>query len=331
VANYLKDPQGEFSLEMRMQHRDGSFRWILTQGHVLLGDDGKPARFRGAHVDITAFKQLEQSLRDSEARYKELADALEQRVSRRTAELTEAYRESQNFSYAVAHDLKAPLRAMNGFSALLEQSAMPRLTENERGYLDRVKQGALQMATLIDGLLAYSRMEHREQRLRELNCRAVVAETVSGMEEAIRRAGAEFVVSVEAFPIVADREGLQVVMRNLIENALKFSRSRQPPRIELTGTCDDTRWVLSVRDNGIGFDPTYREKIFEIFNRLHATGYEGTGIGLALVRKAVQRMRGQVWAESVLGEGATFYVALPLALQPVDGAGHDAADSLDTG
>jgi PAS domain S-box-containing protein len=325
IASYLRNPQGEFALEMRLQHRDGSYRWILTRGHLALDDAGRPMRFLGAHVDITAFKQLELSLRESEARQKELAEVLEHRVAERTSELTEAFRESQNFSYAVAHDLKAPLRAMNGFSALLQQSATQRLNDEERDYVNRVRQGALQMEALIDGLLAYSRIEHREQRLQEVDCKEIVDETLLSMTDAIHGSSAEVTVNVERTPVVADREGLLVVLRNLMDNALKFSWERRPPRIDIAGQRDHGRYILQVSDNGIGFDAAYREKIFDIFNRLHASGYEGTGIGLSLVRKAVQRMRGQVWAESELGRGATFCVSLPLA------AGAPRAQHDDTG
>lgn len=321
LAAFLRNPIGEFICEQRLRHRDGSYRWILAQGCVVLDAAGRPVRMLGSHVDITPFKELEQSLRDSETRYRDLVDALESRVVQRTRELTEAYRESRNFAYAVAHDLKAPLRAINGFCALLEQSAADRLTETERAYIDRATQGANRMSKLIDDLLNYSRVEHREQRLGAIDCKDYVEGLLRSMAHAIEEAGAEVRVNLHRTPVLADREGLRVVLSNLVENALKFSRETQQPRIVIESSVEPPRYVLKVRDNGIGFDPAYREKIFEIFNRLHASGYEGTGIGLALVRKAVQRMQGEVWAESVPGEGATFFVALKL----VDAAAADAA------
>jgi signal transduction histidine kinase len=113
--------------------------------------------------------------------------------------------------------------------------------------------------------------------------------------------------------VLADKEGLRIALSNLIDNALKFSRENKHPRIVIESCTESGRYVVKIRDNGIGFNPAYRDKIFEIFNRLHASGYEGTGIGLALVRKAVQRMNGEVWADSVPGEGATFYVGLRIA------------------
>jgi signal transduction histidine kinase len=118
-------------------------------------------------------------------------------------------------------------------------------------------------------------------------------------------------------PVMADKEGLRTALSNLLDNALKFSRENKHPRIVIESGTESGRYVIKIRDNGIGFNPAYRDKIFEIFNRLHASGYEGTGIGLALVRKAVQRMNGEVWADSVPGEGATFYVGLRIATAAV--------------
>lgn len=310
---YLSDPQGELVIEHRLRHRDGSYRWMLARGSVSRDSAGRPARMMGSMVDITNFKQLEQSLRESEGRYRDLADVLESRVAQRMRELSDAYRESQNFAYAVAHDLKAPLRAIDGFSALLEQSAHDRLTDAEREYVVRARQGALRMARLIDDLLDYSRVEHREQRLGPVDCRSFVEELVTAMTPQIQEARAQVSLAVDSTPVLADTEGLRIVLTNLLQNALKFSRANPHPHIVIEAHAESGRYILAVRDNGIGFEPAYRDKIFEIFNRLHTSGYEGTGIGLALVRKAVKRMGGEVWTESTPGQGASFFVALNLA------------------
>lgn len=313
LDDFLRNPEKELVIEHRLRHRDGSYRWMLAQGSALLDAEGRPVRSLGSLVDITPFKELEQSLRESERRYRELADALECRVALRTRELSDAYRESRNFAHAVAHDLKAPLRAINGFCALLEQSASGKLSDTERGYIDRARQGSMRMSALIDDLLDYSRLEHRKQRLQPINCRTFVRALVDSMRERIQEAGAEVRIDLDSKPVMADSEGLRIALSNLIENALKFSRQTGQPRISIESSIEYGRYLLKVRDNGIGFDAAYRDKIFEIFNRLHASGYEGTGIGLALVRKAVQRMEGEVWAESTPGEGATFSVSLKLA------------------
>jgi len=313
LRDYMAQPRGEFAAEQRLRHRDGSYRWILTQGSALLGNDGKLRRLLGSNIDITERKNIELSLRESENRYRELVDGLESRVAERTRELTDAYRESQSFAYAVAHDLKAPLRAIDGFSHLLEQSAQPRLSANEQMYIKRVRHGAIHMASLIDGLLAYSRLEHREVHLCAIDCRAVVDEVLRSMDALVHTANATVGIDVPPARVYADAEGLRVALRNLVDNALKFASPARALRIDINGYEEAGRLILTVRDNGIGFDPQYHDKIFEIFNRLHSSGYEGTGIGLALVRKALQRMQGRIWAESAPDRGATFYMSLPLA------------------
>ncbi len=312
IRAFLAAPRGEFNPEHRLRHRDGSYRWILVQASVQVGDDGKPLRMLGSHVDITDRKLIELSLRESQERYRELVSSLETHVALRTRELTAAYRESQSFAYAVAHDLKAPLRAIDGFSHLLESSASAKLDASELTYIKRIRNGALNMASLIDGLLAYSRLEHYELRLSAVDIHALVHSLVTSFNGEFAAANAQVEVSVPQTFLRADVEGLSVVLRNLLDNALKFANPARALRIEIGGAIEGDAFVLHVRDNGIGFDPAYREKIFEIFNRLHASGYSGTGIGLALVRKAVERMQGEVWAQAEPDRGATFFIKLPL-------------------
>ena len=312
LRHSMEDPSREYRVEMRLRHRDGSYRWILAQGTVLLDEAGHAARMRGVHVDITPSKQLEEALRESEARYREIAGDLERRVAERTADLRDAYRESQSFAYAVAHDLKAPLRAIDGFSHLLQESAAGHLSQAERDYVQRVRRGAIQMEALIEALLAYSRIEHREFRLGQVELRSFVAEIAARVREICPDEHVEVKVDVPTVWVRADREGLGVVLHSLIDNALKFTRHRPRPCIEIGARIEHDVAVLWIKDNGIGFDAVYRDKIFEIFQRLHRPDeYEGTGIGLALARKAMQRMRGRIWADAVPGEGATFFLALP--------------------
>jgi PAS domain S-box-containing protein len=313
-AEFAANPQGDLIVEERLLHRDGTYRWIVVRGKVVTDANGMPQRMLGSHVDITERMKVEFSLRESEARYRDLVNELEARIAQRTSELTEAYSGSQSFAYAVAHDLKAPLRAMNSFSQLLTQSAATRLHADELQYLKRINDGSVQMALLIDALLKYSRLEHRELSLCVVDCRALVGDVVHSMEQSIAASNAMIAITVAAqCEVRADAEGLRIVFRNLLDNALKFASPDRRPHIEIGSHAVADRVVLTVRDNGIGFDPQYHDKIFEIFNRLHARGYDGTGIGLALVRKALQRMHGEIWAESQLGSGATFYVSLPLA------------------
>jgi PAS domain S-box-containing protein len=313
LDRFLADPAGEFAIETRLRHRDGSYRWILSRATVLRDDAGAPARMLGSQVDITQRKQMEMALRASEARHRELADDLEKHVVERTAELSDAYRDSQSFAYAVAHDLRAPLRAIDGFSYMLRESSGERLTDTERGYVERVRRGAMHMASLIEGLLAYSRIEHYEVHLARVELRAFIDELVAESPDLADARQVRVDVDAPALNVRADREGLRVVLRNLLENAFKFTRGAPSPRIEIGARRNDGSALLWVKDNGIGFEQTYHDQIFEIFQRLHRYGeIEGTGIGLALARKAMQRMRGRIWAKSEPGEGATFYMELPL-------------------
>lgn len=254
-------------------------------------------------------------LRLSEARYRELNAALEQRVVQRTGQLKAAYDELEGFSYAVAHDLKAPLRAINGFAHLLESELDPQLTSTARDYLRRIRNGSLRMAMLIDDLLAYAHIDRRELRANLVALPALIDAVVGQYADEIQRRRVLVHLDVEPLTLRVDAEGLALALRNLFENALKYTREREHARIEIKTHRDSSNVRLTFADNGIGFDAVYHDHIFKIFQRLHRDDqYPGTGIGLALVRKAVERMGGRVWAQSEPGEGAEFHVELPLSL-----------------
>jgi signal transduction histidine kinase len=251
-------------------------------------------------------------LRLSEARYRELATALEQRVSERTIELKRAYDELEGFSYAVAHDLKAPLRAINGFAHLFEAEMDGQLSPQAREHLSRIRNGSLRMATLIDDLLAYSHIDRRGLQSSVIALPELVDSVLLQYADEVQRRHIDLSVQVEPLRLRIDAEGLLLALRNLFENALKYTRERQHAHIRVQGRRNDLGVVLSVADNGIGFEMEYHDHIFKIFQRLHRDDqYPGTGIGLALVRKAVERIGGRVWAESRPGEGATFNIQLP--------------------
>jgi signal transduction histidine kinase len=252
-----------------------------------------------------------EELRASESRYRELNAVLEARVKERTAELGRAYGELEAFAYAVAHDLKAPLRSINGFAQLLREHLGAEVTAEIDSYLARVRNGSLRMATLIDDLLAYSHIERRHLIASEVDVGASVAAVLGEFDDEIRSRGVQVRVDTVPLKISVDSEGLMLVLRNLVENALKYSSVASPEltiRVQQRGELV----LIEIADNGIGFDMKYHDQIFKIFQRLHRDDYPGTGIGLALVRKAVQRMRGRVWAQSEPGQGARFFVELPI-------------------
>lgn len=253
-------------------------------------------------------------LSKSEMRYRSLSSELEQRVVERTRELQQAYRELENFSYAAAHDLKAPLRSVDGFGAMLAEEYGDRLDEKGRGYLQRMRRSALKMSELIDDLLAYARVERREFEWSAVFVPALIDKVVAEQKEELELGDVQLQVDVGALSVHADSDGLLMACRNLLQNSIKFSRQSRPPRVAIAVTERDGGVCISFTDNGIGFDMSYHERIFEMFQRLHrAEEIPGTGIGLAIVRKAVERMGGRVWAKSSPGSGATFYLQLQTA------------------
>jgi light-regulated signal transduction histidine kinase (bacteriophytochrome) len=274
-----------------------------------------PERIAAAHAQTGYNEQLQSAnveLRLSEARYRELATALEQRVSERTNELKRAYDELEGFSYAVAHDLKAPLRAINGFAHLFEAEMDGQLSPQAREHLARIRNGSLRMATLIDDLLAYSHIDRRGLQSSVVSLPELIDSVLLQYSDEVQRRHVELSVQIEQLRLCVDAEGLLLALRNLFENALKYTRERQHPHVKVQAGRNELGVLLTVADNGIGFEMEYHDHIFKIFQRLHRDDqYPGTGIGLALVRKAVERIGGRVWAESRTGEGATFNIQLP--------------------
>ncbi|MGE0453270.1 MAG: PAS domain S-box protein [Vicinamibacteria bacterium] len=291
---------GTFALYFRQPARP-------TERHLRLID----VTTHTAAIAITRSRE-EASLRASEARYRELNAELERRVAERTAELDARTRGLETFAYSVSHDLKAPLRGIDGYSRLLLQEHAERLDEEGRSFLHNVRQATAQMGHLIDDLLAYSRLERRHVETGRIDLRPLVEGIVADRAGEIAARGVHLSLEVPAAAVTGDREGLAIALRNLIENALKFTRDARAPAIEIGGRLSEAACLLWVRDNGIGFDMKFHDRIFEIFQRLHRSeDYSGTGVGLAMVRRALERMGGRAWAESRIGEGATFFLEIP--------------------
>lgn len=248
---------------------------------------------------------------EGEQRYLALNADLERRVTLRTTELQAAYRELEGFSYAVAHDIKAPLRAINSFGALLTQQYADRLDAQALGYVQRMSAGALNVARLVDDLLAYAHVERLELRLQPVDLRTLVRDCIEEQRDEISRLKAEVSTDVEPLSVNIDNAAMLQALRNLLQNALKFSAQAAPPRISIEARREGGNVLICVSDNGIGFDMQYHDKIFALFQRLHGPDrYAGTGIGLAIARKAVERMDGRMWARSAPGNGAAFFIEL---------------------
>jgi PAS domain S-box-containing protein len=294
-----------FDLEKRYIHKDGRIIWVYLNCSVVTDDCGRPVHFLTYIKDITERRLAEETI-------KRINAELEQRISRRTAELRWKTRELETFAYSVAHDLKAPLRGIEGYSGLLLEDYLDKLDKDGRAFLYGIHTSTARMNQLIDDLLAYSMIERRELTAEAIELRPFMEMIVGERKPEMEERGINLTMRFDGGVIVADPEGLSQALRNYLDNAIKFTGDAPEPRIEIGAEENEKKWRLWVSDNGVGFDMLYHDWIFEIFHRVHRMeDYPGTGVGLALVRKAMERMGGRAWAESVVGQGATFYLEIP--------------------
>jgi len=293
--------------------KDGSRFWTHGIVTALRDEAGRLRGFSKVARDMTAQKKAEEEIRRLNAE-------LEQRVVERTAELQAANRELEAFSYSVSHDLRTPVRHINAFVEMLEQSAADRLDAESRHKLETIAGAAQQMGKLIDDLLEFSRLGRAELRKTTVNLAELVRTAQQGLRREMEGRQIEWIVG-DLPNVRGDPSLLRQVLINLISNALKYTRPRQPARIEI-GCLDSERevvfidtkkeFVFYIRDNGVGFNMEYAHKLFGVFQRLHRPAeFEGTGVGLANVRRIIQRHGGRTWAEGAVDAGATFYFSLP--------------------
>jgi PAS domain S-box-containing protein len=275
--------------------------WTLVP---ILDDSGGVDFLVFALHDVTDRKKAEEEIR-------QFNEELEQRVKRRTAQLEAANRELESFSYSVSHDLRAPLRAIDGFSRILLKDYADRLDAEGQRLLDIIRANTRDMGQLIDDLLAFSRLGRREMQAADLDMGALVQNVVRELQDTL----GDRMVQWDLQPLPgsrADRALIRQVWVNLLGNALKFTRPRESAVIEVGCRSAADEEVYYVKDNGVGFDMQYAPKLFGVFQRLHRyEEFEGTGVGLALVQRIVQRHGGRVWAEGRVNGGATFYFSLP--------------------
>jgi PAS domain S-box-containing protein len=290
--------------EMYLSNRNlGGGIWIEINASPLKDKDGA---LRGG---VVAFRDVTQR-RANEREIRKLNDELEQRVVERTAQLEAANKELETFSYSVSHDLRAPLRHIGGFSRILVEDFGPSLPDEVQHYLQRIEQGASRMGQLVDGLLALTHMGRQALAVQITDLHGVVKDVIAMLEPESEGRQVEWKItdlpSVECDPIL-----IRQVFQNLIGNALKYSRRRSPAVIEIGRTEKDGQGAIFVRDNGVGFDMKYVDKLFGLFQRLHrAEEFEGTGVGLATVRRIIQKHGGRVWAEGEVNRGSTFFFTI---------------------
>jgi PAS domain S-box-containing protein len=275
--------------------------WLEAHSMPVREADGTTT-WHGTLSDVTERRRIDEQLR-------ELNTNLERRVAQRTAELEAANRELEAFSYSVSHDLREPLRAINGFAKALLQDYGATLPPQAQHFLDNIRQGALRMGQLIDDLLALSRLSRQPLKRRPLDVRKLVEDCVKRLAPVYPTS----TVTLGALPSCEADPGLiEQVFTNLLSNAFKYSRKNPAPAIHIESHQDSAqRTVYSVRDNGTGFNMKYAGKLFQVFQRLHRSGeFEGTGVGLAIVQRIISRHGGRVWAEAEPGRGATFFFTL---------------------
>lgn len=306
-----------YSIEKRYIRKDQSIIWINLTVSLVREPDGSPKYFISVIQDIGDRKKAEFELQH-------LNETLEQRIEQRTAQLTEINQELEAFTYTVSHDLRAPLRIMQGFSQALEEDYGDRLDEVATSYIQNISESAVQMDDLIHDLLSYSRLSRTQIELRPTDLHEVIETALQQLSATIEEKQAIIEVQAHLPAVIAHRATLVQVVVNLISNGMKFVEQGIQPVLKISAQVEKDSLRLTFEDNGIGIAEKYHDRIFGVFERLHGIeAFPGTGIGLAIVRKGIDRMGGKVGLASKLGQGSHFWVSLPLAA--ANDLNHDSA------
>ena len=290
-------------VDLDLMRSDGTILPVIRSASVQRDERGEFVMSRSTVFDNTERKRREAEIRQ-----------LNDKLRKRSEELEAANQELEAFSYSVSHDLRIPLRAMDGYSHMIEEDYSDRLDSEGKRMLRAIRQGALKLSNLIDDLLTLSRLASARPNLVEIDMNSLVDEVLAEVKVAANSAAR---VTVEPLaPAKADRTLLRQVWSNLLTNAFKYSSGRAEPVIAISSKVDTACIAYTVRDNGVGFNMKYYDKLFGVFQRLHGEKeFPGTGVGLAIVRRVVSRLGGQVWAEGTPNEGATFHFTLPRGME----------------
>jgi PAS domain S-box-containing protein len=293
----------DYALEIR--HQDGHLTPVLYNASIYRDEAGRVIGVFAAARDITDRKRAEEEVRT-------LNTELEQRVVDRTAQLEAANKELEAFAYSVSHDLRAPLRAIDGFSRVMLEDYIDKLDDEGKRYLNIIRSNTQKMGQLIDDLLLFSRLGRQELRASGIDMGKLAKAVSEELKLAVPERKLKFTINT-LIPAQGDQAMIRQVFVNLLSNAVKFTRPKERAVIEVDGRSEGNENIYYVKDNGVGFDMQYVGKLFGVFQRLHSTvEFEGTGVGLAIVQRIIHRHGGRVWAEGKVGEGACFYFTLPI-------------------
>ncbi|MGZ7135134.1 MAG: sensor histidine kinase, partial [Methanobacterium sp.] len=319
-SNYFADPQkAEFGYQkvfsegevrdypLEIRHKNGQVTPVLYNVSVYKDESDEVIGVFAAARDITEILKAENQLKET------------------INELEHSNKELESFAYITSHDLQEPLRSMGSYAGLLKMRYKGQLDEDADDFMDFMVAGAIRMKQQIQGLLDYSRVGTQGEEFKEFSSEEALNNAFNNLYSLLEECHAD--VTHDKLPIViADKEQISRVFQNLIGNALKFRREGVQPEIHISARKEENEYVFSVDDNGIGIEEQYNDRIFEVFKRLHAIGeYHGAGIGLAVVKRIVERHGGRVWVKSELGKGSTFYFSLPL--EPVTTGGEHSLKS----
>lgn len=293
-----------YEITYRLLLDDGRIKHVDERCELLFDADGRPLRAMGAVHDVTARELAEEEVR-------KLNQELEDRVAKRTEALECATRDLEGFTYSVSHDLRTPLRAIDGYARMVLDEYGDKLDEEGQRRLRIVSQSAIRLGRLIDDLLSFAHLSRRKVVFETVDVESLVREVFNAARQSAP--DRKILLQMATLPAVrGDRAMIRQVLTNLIDNAVKFTRAREEAVIEVGGTVGSDGVTYFIKDNGVGFDSRYRHKLFGVFQRLHSSDdFEGTGIGLAIVKGMLARQGGRVWAESREGEGAVFYFSFP--------------------
>jgi PAS domain S-box-containing protein len=302
--NEALDERKPYSLDHRIVLPNGEVRIVNEQAEVILDESDKSVQMVGTVQDITVRKKAEEEIR-------KLNKELEQRVIERTAQLESANKELEAFSYSVSHDLRAPLRAIHGFSGKLFENYFNNLEDEGKRLLNVIRGNTQKMGQLIDDLLAFSRIGRKQIELTKIDMKKLANDVYTELKPTISDREVKVTVN-ELLISLGDRSMIRQVFVNLLSNAIKFTRTKRTAVLEIGSQSEENFNIYYVKDNGVGFDMQFVNKLFGVFQRLHSTReFEGTGVGLAILQRIINKHGGRVWAEGKKGEGATFYFTLP--------------------